>query len=355
MPMRPEIPRSLLLAASVCINLLDSTGLVLAGDITVVDTESELRIDTPELSAAISKQGYVTGIKRQSFVDKQTGFRDAGFGLDIADWIMEPGSDEAYRDQLDDELIYRFGNEYHGATAKRSIEGPQICTQAKTMDPRVILGTDFVAVRQQFRYRTAAPGKQTGSLWTQWIVFPRGKRYFISMDRIDAVNSSDAMFLRIDMPGHIRHDRGDSFEKVFLSYAGELDSSEFLSNFAPDARFNFRRDRDGVPERVIRGYKLRDPESGRPGPWLAGMTLDPAMVYEAWCHQRNYVCMIEEIGGYPVRAGESFSAAFVVGYFDSRDEMEAVYDQYKGMNQLDVTPEGWKLSRRHVPAIHGSR
>ncbi len=315
-----------------------------AADVLIRDTADLLTIETPELEASINKHGYVTGIYRQTFLDKQTGFRDAGFGLDIVDWIMEPGSDEAYRDQLDAELVYRFGNPYHGKTPKRSIEGPQICTQAKEMQPVVVRGKDFIAVRQQFRYRTAAPGKQVGSLWTQWIVFPEGKRYFISMDRIDAVNSSEAMFLRLDMPGHIRHKGGDTFEKVYLSYHGEIPASEFQTDFAPDEKFQYRRTSDGVPKRFIRAYKLRDPATGKSGPWLAGMTLDPAVVHEAWCHQRGYVCLIEEFGGRPVKAGESFSAAFVVGYFDSIQEMQRVYDEYKGHKGLDVTPDGWRLT-----------
>ncbi len=316
-----------------------------AADVIIRDTSDLLTIETPELEASINKHGYVTGIYRQTFLDKQTGFRDAGFGLDIVDWIMEPGSDEAYRDQLNPELVYKFGNTYHGKTPKRSIEGPQICTQAKEMQPVVLRGKDFIAVRQQFRYRTAAPGKQTGSLWTQWIVFPEGKRYFVSMDRIDAVNSSDAMFLRLDMPGHIRHKGGDSFEKVYLSYHGEIPAGEFGTDFAPDEKFQYSRTADGVPERMIRAYKLRDPETGKPGPWLAGMTLDPAIVHEAWCHQRGYVCMIEEFGGRPVKAGESFSAAFIVGYFDSIEEMHRVYDEHKGHTGLEVTPDGWRLTR----------
>ena len=36
--------------------------------------------------------------------------------------------------------------------------------------------------------------------------------------------------------------------------------------------------------------------------------------------QRGYVCLIEEFGGRPA-AGGSFSAPFVVGFFDSLDEM----------------------------------
>src|SRR5438874_2784089 len=40
-------------------------------------------------------------------------------------------------------------------------------------------------------------------------------------------------------------------------------------------------------------------KTGNDGPWLAGMTLDPGVVSEAWCHQRGYVCLIEEFGGRP--------------------------------------------------------
>lgn len=316
---------------------------VWAGDIQVTESEEQIEIETPLLKAAIRKQGYVTGVARQSFLDKTTGFRDAGFGLDIVDWIMEPGSDKSYRDRLSPELIYRFGNPYHGRTPKRSIEGPQICTRARQLTPEVIRGKDFVAIKQQFKYRTAAPGKKTGSTWTQWLVFPAGKRYFVSMDRIDAVNSSDAMFLRVDMPGHIRHQQGDTFAQVYLSYHGKIPSSEFSANFAPDERFNYRRDKNKVPDRFIRAYQLRDPKTGKTGPWLAGMTLDPSVVHEAWCHQRGYVCMIEEFGGRPIKAGESFSAAFIVGYFDSIEEMHRVYDQHKGHTGLQVSKTGWKL------------
>jgi len=336
-----------MLARSIGIVALLFAGVPLAfgADYTVTEADDEIRIETPQLQAAIRKKGYVTGVKAQSFVDKKTGAKDLGFGLDIADWIMEPGSDEAYRHQLPAEMVYKFGNEYHGKTAKRSIEGPQICTQAKELQPEIIRGTNFVAIRQTFHYRTAAPGKKTGSKWTQVLVFPVGQRYFVSMQKIDAVNSSDAMFLRIDMPGHIKHTNGDSFDEVFLSYHGRIPSKEFHTSFAPDERFNYRRDRDSIPERMIRGYHIRNAATGQAGPWLAGMTLDPGIVSEAWCHQRGYVCLIEEFGGRPVKAGESFSAAFIVGYFDSVDEMQTVYDQHKGAKQLSVSPQEWTLSK----------
>jgi len=314
-----------------------------AGDLATEEVEDEIRIETPHLKAAIRKKGYVTGVAAQSLVDKKSGFGDVGFGLDIADWIMEPGSDESYRDQLEKELIYEFGNPWHGKTPKRSIEGPQICTQAKELHPTVTIGTDCILIEQSFKFRTAAPGRQTGSTWTQRLVFPGNTRYFISMDRIDAVNSSDAMFLRLDMPGHIKHTKGDTFSQVYLSYHGLIPASEFFENFAPDEKFNYVRDRDGIPERFIRAYRLKDPVTGNTGPWLAGMTLDPGMPSEAWCHQRGYVCMIEEFGGRAVKAGESFSAAFIVGYFDSIEEMHAVYDKHKGAATLEFSETDWKL------------
>lgn len=316
-----------------------------AAGIDVVETDDEIRIDTSRIAAAVRKQGYVSGVAAQSFLDKQTGFRDPGFGLDIVDWIMEPGSDEAYRDQLDKELVYQFNTPYHGKTPKRSIEGPQICTQARRLNPKVIRGADFVAVTQEFKYRTAAPGRKTGSTWRQTLVFPEGQRYFLSCDRIDAVNSSEAMFLRIDMPGHIKHNRGDTFSEIYLSYYGIIPASEYFDNFAPDERFNYTRGAGKPPERFIRACRLKDPATGKPGPWLAGMTLEPSVVSEAWCHQRGYVCMIEEFGGRPIQPSESFSAAFIVGYFDSIDQMHAVYDRYAGHTGLVATSAGWRLTR----------
>jgi hypothetical protein len=64
------------------------------------------------------------------------------------------------------------------------------------------------------------------------------------------------------------------------------------------------------------------------------MTLDPAAVSEAWCHQRGYVCFIQELHMRPVRAGETFGAAYIVGWFDSLKEMEAVYDRFRGRSRI---------------------
>ena len=56
-------------------------------------------------------------------LDRKTGFRDLGFGLDIVDWIMEPGSDEAYRDRLPGDLAYLFNNLYHGKRPSEASRG----------------------------------------------------------------------------------------------------------------------------------------------------------------------------------------------------------------------------------------
>ena len=147
------------------------------------------------------------------------------------------------------------------------------------------------------------------------------------------------------MPGHVKHKQGDTFSEIYLSYLGKLTPGEFLKDFAPDEKFLYRRSDTKLPQRFIRAYHLRDPKTGQTGPWLAGMTLDPSAVSEAWCHQRSYICMIEEFGGRPIKAGQSFSAAFIVGFFDSIEEMHQVYDRYAGSVDLAVNEKGWKLSK----------
>lgn len=312
----------------------------------VTEDDDRITITGTALDAKIRKKGYVSGVEAGSLVDKKTGAHDLGFGLDIVDWLMEPGSDEAYRNQLPGDLPYAFNNLVHGKRPKRCIEGPQICTRAKQLSPTVITGPDFVAVKQDFNYKIAAPGKKAGSKWEQTIVFPAGKRYFVSADRMTTLNAGDALFFRLDMPGHIKHKMGDTFSEVYLSYhePAAIPAAEFDKDFAPDEKFLYVRQPGREPKRFIRGYHIRDPKTGKPGPWLAGMTLDPKVPCEAWCHQRGYVCMIEEIGGRPVKAGDTFGAAYIVGFFDSVDEMNRVYDEYAGHQGLRVTEKSWKLT-----------
>ena len=301
--------------------------LVLGGSppsgLVVQQTSEYVQVDTAALQARIRKKGYVSGISQGSFLDKKTGARDAGFGLHIMDFLMAPGwADDGY---LRDAKI-------HGNLPKHYVEGPQICTQAKQLEPEVIEAKNFVAVRLRFTFTQAAKGLQVGSRWEQTLVFQPNVRYVLSSERITSANDVDNLFYRIDMPGHIRHQQGATFSQVYLSYHGTIPASEFAVDFAPDARYLYRRTEGLLPRRMIRAYQLK--KDGLPGPWLAGMTLDPAEVSEAWCHQRGYVCMIEELHRKNVQKGESFGAAYVVGYFDDIPEMERVYDRYRGKKTI---------------------
>ncbi len=346
--------RSLLFAATVLfalgIEAVRHPAAQETSGIHVSQDDQEIRISTSAIEAVIRKQGYVSGVYKGSFLDKGTGFRDVGFGLDVVDWLMEPGSEKAHPTTANPAFTGHGSYLTDGSIPWRNVEGPQICTKAKKVSTEVVEGKDFVTVKEKFRYYLAAPGKKPGSLWTQTIVFPAGKRYFISSDRIETVNSSDGLFLRIDMPGHIIHHHGDTFSEVYLSYFGDqygiIPASEFLGDFPPSEKFIYSRGQGDIPTRFIRAYHLRDPRTGRNGPWLAGMTLDPKVVYQAWCHERGYVCLIEEVGGRPVRPGDSFSAAYIVGFFDSIQEMNEVYDKYAGAIGLEVDKHGWRLVNR---------
>jgi hypothetical protein len=337
----------------------------------VTDEDRAIKIETDKLEAVIPKKDprrWMTGIEKGSFLDKATGAREVGDGLMVIDWLMEAGSDAAWGDKViapDGNGVGRYrwyenetdpGQREYGIVAhgtshrKRVVEGPQLCHKMKPVRPEVIRGKGFVAVKTTYQYEYAAPGRKPGSRWTQLVVFPRGERFFVLMDRVDSVNDADEMFLRGDVPGCVRHERGDTFGEIYLSYLSgpkgvRIPAKEFFEPFPPDLKYGYRRDTHRTPERFIRAYHLRDKKTGKDGPWLAGLTLEPSVVYEAWCSQRlgGIIVMIEEIHGKPVKAGDSFSAAHVVGYFDGIEEMHKVYDRYKGHTALTADASGWRL------------
>jgi hypothetical protein len=300
--------------------------------IKVQETDAQVLVETKALEAKINKQGYVSGIAAGSFHDKKSGARDLGFGLHIMDFLLGPGwKDDGYSRDA----------KVHGNLPKHYVEGPQICTQAKQLTPEIVRGKDFVAVRLKFRFTQPAKGFKAGSLWQQTLVFQPDTRYVLCAEEITSVNDVDNLLYRIDMPGHLRHKAADNFEKVYLSYRGMIPAKEFASDFAPDAKFLYQRKEGKVPARFIRAYQLK--LDGKVGPWLAGMTLDASEVVEAWCHERGYICFIEELHGKSVKAGETFGAAYVVGYFDDVPEMERVYDRFKGKGRLEVSSQGFLL------------
>lgn len=297
---------------------------------------SLIHVETDLLKATIQTEGYVSGVKDGTLIDKKTGAHDLGYGLDIVDFLMEPGADEPGTPAA---LRYDFGNAWHGNIAKHYVALPQICTQAKKLDWETAQGDGWVAVRQWHTWDVARPPFKPGSKWEQWLVFQDGLRYFYASDAITSANDSKCLFMRLDMPGHLKHQKADNFTEVYLSYHGKIPASEFLEDFPPDAKFLYQRGKKRMPERMIRGYHIKN------GPWLVGMTLDPASVYEAWCHQRGYICLIEEIGGVAVRAGHGFSAAYAVGFFDDVPAMERAYDRHKGATRVEVRDNHYKLKR----------
>jgi len=339
--------------------------------VKVIEDDHGIKIETDKLEAVIPKKDpkqWMTGIEKGTFLDKATGFREIGDGLMVIDWLMEAGSDDEWRDQIitndgngvgayrwytndTDPDARNYAIMAHGTShRKRVVEGPQLCHRMKPVQPTVIRGKDFVAVKTTYKYEYAAPGRKPGSQWTQLIVFPRGERFFVLMDKIDCVNDAEEMFLRNDTPGCVRHENGDTFSEMYLSYLSGPDgiripSSEFFNPFPPDLKFGYRRDLNKTPDHFIRAYHLRDKKSGADGPWLAGLTLEPSVVYEAWCSQRpgNIIVMIEEIHGKPIKAGQSFSAAHIVGYFDNIDQMHETYKKYKGHTALTADESGWRL------------
>jgi len=310
--------------------------LTLAAEFPSISRDgSDLVIETDALKARIATKGYVSGIKAGSLVDKKTSAVDVGFGLHIMDFLLAPGwkNDGYLRDK-----------KLHGDLPKHYIEGPQICTQAKELKPEITEGKDSIAVRLRFTFTKPAKGLKAGSTWEQTLVFKNGLRYVWSAERITSVNTVKNLFYRIDMPGHIKHTKGDSFSEIYLSYRDKpIAASEFAEDFAPDEKFLYQRDDAQLPTRMIRAYRVR--REGKAGPWLAGMTLDPAATCEAWCHQRGYVCFIQELHGREVKAGESFGAAYLVGWFDSIEEMHKIYDAHKGATRIVLGKEGPVLKK----------
>src|SRR5688572_628188 len=125
----------------------------------VIEDDRAIKIETEQLEAVVPKKNpkqWMTGIEKQSFLDKATGFRELGDGLMVIDWLMEAGSDDAYRDQLHatEEKGLGFylwhaaetdpGRKAHALNAhgstrrKRAIEGPQLCPWMKPVQPEVI-------------------------------------------------------------------------------------------------------------------------------------------------------------------------------------------------------------------------
>jgi hypothetical protein len=312
-----------------------------------------IRIETAALEAAVRTTKYVTGIMGCSFLDKATGTRDPSFGLLLMDFLLAPGwRDDGY---LRHPLI-------HGNLPKHLVESPLITTEVCNLPYAVIRGPEHVAVKLWFTFTDAGKGYRTGSRWEQTLLFLPDTRYILACETVRTVNAVDYLFYRMDVPGHLKHRRGDTFRQIYLSYEGFIPAAGFRQPFPPDARHLYTRDPERIPDRFIRAYQLAAPD-GTDGPWLAGMTLEPSIPCEAWCHQRqllipgraetavapderqDYVCFIQENHGHPVSENETFGAAYVLGYFDSVGEMNSVYDRFKGTRFIRADSQSYALEK----------
>ena len=121
-------------------------------------------------------------------------------------------------------------------------------------------------MKQWFTWTVARPPYKPGSQWEQWLVFPDGVRWFFAYDKITSANAVNNLFVRMDMPGHIKHKGGDTFSQIYLSYHGLIPAEAFFDDFPPNARYLYQRSKAGIPHRFIRGCQLSS------GPWLAGMS-----------------------------------------------------------------------------------
>src|SRR6266567_7730741 len=63
--------------------------------VRVTEDDRAIKIETDKLEAVIPKKNpkqWMTGIEKGSFLDKATGFREAGDGLMVVDWLMKRGA-----------------------------------------------------------------------------------------------------------------------------------------------------------------------------------------------------------------------------------------------------------------------
>ncbi|QDV36998.1 hypothetical protein [Tautonia plasticadhaerens] len=172
---------------------------------------TRVEVMTGRLRARVATDGYVSGIAGGSSLDRWTGARDLGFGLDVVDFLLEPA--------LEGEPIpggqYHFGDLVHGDIVRRYVEGPQICTQSRRLAPTVFVGEGFAAVRLRHEWTVAyPPHERAGSAWEQILILPERERVFLAADRATTVAKLPCLSLRIDLPGHIKHRGGKGFEHV---------------------------------------------------------------------------------------------------------------------------------------------
>ncbi len=204
--------------------------------IVVKSNDDRIQITSMELEASIRRTGYVSGVEGKSLLDRATGSRDLGFGLDIVDWLMETGSSTRLLRPTPGDLPYLFNDLVHGKRAAARSKWPQICTRAGRLLPSVISGATSWRSSRISSTNWPHRGKVAGSRWGADNRLPCGANVTSSSsDRVTVANDAAS---RLHKPGStcpvtssIR--RVDSFSEVYLSYVGTIPAAESLGRLRP--------------------------------------------------------------------------------------------------------------------------
>ncbi len=116
----------------------------------VVEDDRAIKIETEQIEAVIPKNSpkqWMTGIEKGTFLDKATGFREVGDGLMVVDWLMEPGSDAEWADEVfapDGNGVGRYSWFENGKTPEERREilsrecADQTASRLKPADPKYV-------------------------------------------------------------------------------------------------------------------------------------------------------------------------------------------------------------------------
>ena len=264
-----------------------------------------------------------------------------GFGLHIMDFLMAPG----WRDDG-----YERDPKVHGNLPKHYVEGPQICTQAKELPVEIIRGEGLrrgaaplhVHTSPARATRPARPGSRRSSSSPACATCspPSGSPASTTWTTCSTASTCPATSSTTRQRRHLRAGLPQ------LPRQAASPPAAFTEDFGPDEKFLYQRKDGQVPERMIRAYQVK--LDGKPGPVAGRHDARPG----GGRPRRGATSaatsrFIEELHRRHVKAGETFGAAYVVGWFDDVPQMQQTYDRYKGR---DADRPGGREVQREVAA-----
>ena len=248
------------------------------------------------------------------------GARDLGFGLSIMDFLLEP----AARPTPIPDGQYRLRRPGPRRPAQALRRGPANLHAGEGAAAEVIHGeassrsdcvAGFTSPSRDRATRPARPGSRRSSSSRACATSspPSGS---------PASTTSTTCSTASTCPATSSTRTATRFEQVYLSYLDKpIPAAAFKDDFAPDEKYLYQRERRKRP--AADDPRLSGEAGRQAGAVAGGHDARPGGdVSEAWCHQRGYVCFIQELHGRPVKAGETFGAAYLVGWFDDIAAME---------------------------------